>query len=269
MISEQVTLFAPAKVNLTLHVTGQRADGYHLLDSLVAFADVGDRIGLSEASEMSLEVTGPFATGVPADARNSVWQAALRGVTPYAISLEKNLPNGAGIGGGSADAAAILRHLGKGEAAANLGADVPVCLLSRAQRMRGIGEVLEPVQGLPPLYAVLANPGVSIATPVIFQALVEKDNPPMPEALPRFADAAALIEWLQDTRNDLEVPALKELPVVGEVLAALRELGPLARMSGSGATCFGLFGTRTEAERAAKALAAAHPGWWVVPCALS
>ncbi|MDG1068196.1 MAG: 4-(cytidine 5'-diphospho)-2-C-methyl-D-erythritol kinase, partial [Sulfitobacter sp.] len=160
--------FAPAKVNLTLHVTGQRADGYHLLDSLVVFADIGDRLWFDAGPQMRISVTGPFAEGVPVDQRNLVWQAAvLAGWTGH-ITLEKNLPHGAGIGGGSSDAAAVLRAFGGTADALQLGADVPVCLAHAPQRMRGIGEILDPIAPLPDLEIVLVNPRVAVPTAPVF-----------------------------------------------------------------------------------------------------
>ena len=269
-----VEVFAPAKVNLTLHVTGQRNDGYHLLDSLVVFADVGDRLMLSPASARSFEVTGPFADSVPATADNLVLKAAtlLAPDLRFAIALEKALPPSSGIGGGSADAAAVARGVealtGKapdGAALLSLGADVPMCLDPRPVRVRGIGEGLDPVPGLPPLPAVLANPMKPMPTPPVFRALEVKDNPPMPDRLPAFSGAADLIDWLAGERNDLQGPAITLLPEIGAVLSALAVCkgARLARMSGSGATCFALFATDVEAVEAAAALSEAHPGWWV------
>lgn len=265
MTSDQVVLRAPAKINLTLHVTGQRADGYHLLDSLVVFADLGDEIVLTPAAQTSLTINGPFAEGVPADARNLVWKAMDLVGQPHQITLTKNLPNGAGIGGGSADAAAVLRHFGATAGAAGLGADVPVCLRLGAQRMRGVGEQLDPVPGFPTLHAVLVNPGVSVATPQIFAALSSKSHPPMPECLPQDADSADIIGWLAKMRNDLEGPAQNHAPQISQVLAALRNTAQasLVRMSGSGATCFAIFPDATSAQDAAAQLASDHPDWWV------
>ncbi|WP_323765662.1 4-(cytidine 5'-diphospho)-2-C-methyl-D-erythritol kinase [Marinovum sp.] len=263
--------FAPAKINLTLHVTGQRADGYHLLESLVVFADVGDVVRVTPADEMSLCVTGPMASGVPEDARNFCWRAAQAFGAPVAITLDKRLPAAAGIGGGSSDAAAVLRAMAAafdrpfdGDALA-LGADVPVCLLARAARMSGIGEAVEPLT-LPVLHAVLVNPRVEVPTPVVFRGLASKQNPPM-AALPAGGE---LVRWLGDQRNDLEAPALAAAPVIGTVLAALTRAGAgLARMSGSGATCFGLFADRTAAEAAAHRLQQAQPDWWVTAARLA
>ncbi|MHC0054211.1 4-(cytidine 5'-diphospho)-2-C-methyl-D-erythritol kinase [Actibacterium sp. D379-3] len=272
--------FAPAKVNLTLHVTGQRSDGYHLLDSLVAFADVGDRVTVSAAADrLSLVVVGPQAGGVPVDDSNLVLKAArFLGVTDAAITLDKQLPAAAGIGGGSSDAAAALRALSAltgrplpADRGLALGADVPVCLAAHAMRMGGIGEVLTPVPALPPVWCVLANPGVGVATPAVFRALHRRDNPAMPTDIPAFACARDLAVWLATQRNDLQAPAVALAPVIAPVLAALADLpgALLSRMSGSGATCFALFENGDQARAGAETLAGAHPGWWVRAAALS
>ncbi len=254
--------FAPAKLNLTLHVTGQRADGYHLLDSLVVFADVGDRLTYASGAELRLSVTGAFAEGVPTDARNLVWQAAeLCGWTGH-ISLEKNLPHGAGIGGGSSDAAAVLRDLGGPlSRAAELGADVPVCLSFVPQRMRGIGEVLDAAPAVPALDLVLVNPGVHVPTPEVFTALQQKENAPMEQIFP----GGDFPGWLAAQRNDLQAPAVACAPQITEALAALND-AQLVRMSGSGATCFGIYGDVASARAAADQIAKAHPNWWVQAC---
>ncbi|MEH6644573.1 4-(cytidine 5'-diphospho)-2-C-methyl-D-erythritol kinase [Sulfitobacter sp.] len=251
---------APAKINLSLHVTGQRADGYHLLDSLVIFSDIADRLWFEEGPQMRITVSGPFATGVPTDVRNLVWQAAeLAGWTGH-VRLEKNLPHGAGIGGGSSDAAAVLRMFGGAEAAATLGADVPVCLNMRPQRMRGIGDVLEPLPALPDLEIVLVNPNVAVPTGPVFSGLRSKQNAPMLDDLPDFSNAEEFCDWLHAQRNDLEAPARAIAPQVDDVLRAL-DGALISRMSGSGATCFGLFSTGA-AEDAAR-IAKANPEWWV------
>ena len=267
--------FAPAKINLALHVTGRRGDGLHLLDSLVAFASVGDRLTARLSDTPALTVTGPMAAGVPADAGNLVLRAAeFIGVTA-SFTLEKHLPAAAGIGGGSSDAAAALRLLARltgkpvpGGTEA-LGADVPVCLAPRATRMRGIGERLERV-ALPPLPAVLVNPRVEVPTGAVFSALARKDNPPM-GPVPAFAGPADVAAWLAAQRNDLEAPALAAEPAIAEVLARLRALPSvrLARMSGSGATCFALFDSIEEARAAATALRRDKPGWWISDTLLS
>lgn len=270
--------FAPAKINLTLHVTGQRADGYHLLDSLVAFAaDVGDRVRVMPADAVSLDVTGPMAEGVPADETNLCVKAAKLFDQPVAITLDKHLPMAAGIGGGSSDAAATLfamadltgtKTLPAG--ATELGADVRVCLARQAARMRGIGDEVEPVEGFPELYAVLANPGIAVSTPEVFATLESKQNIAMPKRIPRWRGAWSAIDWISKQRNDLEEPARQIAPVIGEVLDALATLpgARFSRMSGSGATCFALFEERTEADMAAEMLAEAHPDWWVTAATL-
>lgn len=268
---------APAKINLTLHVTGQRDDGYHLLDSLVVFADLGDRLVMRRAAAPSLSVTGPMAARVPLGADNLVLRATARMGVDLEIGLEKHLPSAAGIGGGSSDAAAVLRGavaLVPGlalpaDAGLSLGADVPVCLMARAARMRGIGEDVAQVDGLPELHGVLVNPGVAVSTAVIFRSLARKDNAAMPDVLPVWRDAADLAAWLAGQRNDMQAAAVAAAPVVGEVIAALAATPGclLARMSGSGATCFGLYADAEAAARAAAALA--RPGWWVRAVRLS
>lgn len=273
-----VAEFAAAKVNLTLHVTGQRADGYHLLDSLVCFAGVGDIVSASAARQLSLQVTGPEGGGLSAGPDNLVLRAAALAGQGAALVLDKRLPLASGIGGGSADAAAALRALARlhgggapaPQAILGLGADVPVCLAGRVSRMQGVGEVLQPAPPLPPVWAVLANPRLEVPTPRVFRALACRTNPPMPAAWPTWPDAKALAAWLSRQRNDLEPAALQVAPGVAPVLAALRALPAalLARMSGSGATCFALFARRADAEAAAAALLCAFPGWWVASAPL-
>ncbi|MDT8326352.1 MAG: 4-(cytidine 5'-diphospho)-2-C-methyl-D-erythritol kinase [Roseovarius sp.] len=268
---------APAKINLTLHVTGRRDDGYHLLDSLVVFADFGDRITVRPATTSRLTVTGPMAAGVPVDAGNLVLKAAaLIGVTAD-ITLEKHLPAAAGIGGGSSDAATTLRALAEMAGVAvprdvlSLGADVPVCLVDGAARMRGIGEDVTPLAGVPPLYAVLVNPGVPLATPAVFAGLRTRNNPAMPDPLPNWSGCADFITWLAQQRNDLQAPAIAKEPVIAQVLATLLDTPgcQLARMSGSGATCFGLYDRAESASAAVGRLAQDCPGWWVVATRLN
>jgi len=258
--------FAPAKLNLTLHVTGQRADGYHLLDSLVVFADVGDRLTLTPGPAMRIDLSGPFAAGVPTDARNLVWRAAEAAAWCGHIALEKNLPHGAGIGGGSSDAAAVLRAVPGGGAgtdvALSLGADVPVCLSGAPQRMQGVGEVLSPVPDVPALDLVFINPGVHLPTPDVFRAMHRRDNPAM-DACGAWSDRGAFLRWLLDQRNDLQEPACGIAPTIRDALAALKD-AELSRMSGSGATCFGIYPDEVAAKTAAQEIAARHPGWWVV-----
>ncbi|MDP3960437.1 MAG: 4-(cytidine 5'-diphospho)-2-C-methyl-D-erythritol kinase [Pseudorhodobacter sp.] len=268
------TEFAPAKINLALHVTAQRGDGYHLLDSLAVFADVGDRITVAANDTLSLAITGPMAAGLtPGDDNLVVRAARAFGVAPgAAISLEKNLPLAAGIGGGSADAAATLRALARlwqrplpdAAAVLALGADVPVCLAGRAARMTGIGAGLVPV-GLPAAWLVLVNPGVALPTAAVFAALARRDHAPLPRDLPQFQGLADLAAFLRLARNDLEAPAIRLAPAIAHCKASLASMSGclLARMSGSGATCFGLFADPLTAHAAARALQAAQPGWWV------
>lgn len=252
------TEFAPAKINLALHVVGQEANGYHLLDSLVVFADVGDRVSVTPASAMSVTVDGPFAEGVPNDARNLVWKAAERAGIAAQIVLTKNLPHGAGIGGGSSDAAAVLRALGRPDLALELGADVPVCLKATPQRMQGIGDVLADVPQCPAFSLVLVNPGAHVPTPDVFRALQVKTNSPM-KAMPTEGDWLA---WLKAQRNDLQGAAIARAPVIADALAVLHD-AVLARMSGSGSTCFGIYPDRIGAEKAAARIAQNNPDWWV------
>lgn len=261
-----------AKINLTLHVTGQRDDGYHLLDSLVVRASVGDELHVMPSERLSLTVSGPGAKGVPTDERNLVLRAAAlldagagRGA---ALHLIKHLPAAAGIGGGSADAAAALEvlaaHWGTAlpKDPARLGADVPVCLVDSPQRMQGVGEVLTPLPALPPCHLVLVNPRIDVPTPAVFAALTDKAQPPMPKVIPDFANLAEFVEFLLMQRNDLAAPAIARAPVIADCLDALDD-AKLARMSGSGATCFGLYETAPEAEAAAERIRAEAPQWWV------
>lgn len=283
MPSPPIAEFAPAKINLTLHVTGRRADGYHLLDSLVAFADVGDRLLAVRSGVGGLTLDGPFGAKVPLGDDNLVMKAArlVAGAQDVAFTLEKHLPPASGIGGGSADAAAAVRALIRldtddpGEVSARiaalnrdavigLGADLPVCLRSRPARMRGIGERLVDLP-FPESPLLLVNPGVEVPTGAVFSALATPDNPPMPERLPNWTDVGDLARWLAGQRNDLELPARAIIPEITGVLAALRaEQGALiARMSGSGATCFALFADLAAARSAGAAISARHPDWWV------
>ena len=266
-----VKIFAPAKVNLTLHVTGQRADGYHVLDSLVAFIDLGDQI-VAEASQVSsLTLSGPFTEGVPTDGTNLVMKAAVLAGQPMALTLHKHLPPASGIGGGSADAAATLRAAARlgatpitAQQSLSLGADVPVCLRSKSARMAGIGDEIMPV-AMPALHMVLLNPGVEVATPEVFKRLDRKDNVAMPDQLPTWPDTLAFVDWLGTQRNDLERAAVSLVPEIAAALTALA-LAPgalMVRMSGSGATCFALFENRRSAELAAAQLAEGNPWWWV------
>jgi 4-diphosphocytidyl-2-C-methyl-D-erythritol kinase len=276
-----VAAFAAAKINLYLHVTGRRIDGYHLVDSLVAFADICDCLTAEPAATLSLQVSGPEAAGLAGvDDRNLVLQAARlladhAGIaTGAALRLEKNLPVAAGIGGGSSDAAAALRLLSRlwqislGDRtlralAARLGADVPACLYGRAVWVGGVGECLEPAAALPQAGILLANPRNQLPTAAVFAMRRGPFG-----AAARFetmpADAAALARMLMSRRNDLTEAATALMPEIRAVLSRLGRLpgALLARMSGSGATCFALFGDRAAAEQARAALAAAKPRWW-------
>lgn len=276
---------APAKVNLTLRVLGRRADGYHEIESLVAFADLSDRLSLVPASELALAVTGPGAGQTGDNAENLVLKAAralaarIPGVTLGAFRLQKNLPVAAGLGGGSADAAAALRLLSRAnnlapadprlyEAARASGADVPVCLDPRPRLMRGIGEVLSEPLALPRFCTLLVNPRIALATKLVFAAWRERKNPARPLELALLVKPRSdeeVLRYLATQTNDLEVPAIALAPAIAEVLAALRALEGcrLARMSGSGATCFALFSSVAEREAAAKALRAEFPNWWI------
>jgi 4-diphosphocytidyl-2-C-methyl-D-erythritol kinase len=281
-------VFAPAKINLFLHVGDRRADGYHELESLVAFADVGDELDFENADALSLTVDGPFGPQLAGEGDNLILRAA-RGAAmlaghdlPRRIMLTKNLPVASGIGGGSADAAATLRAFllewrqeefklsDFVELAKTLGADVPVCFFGHSAWMYGIGDGIERVD-LPELHAVLVNPGVSVATRDVFAKLGARsgvDKLQWPES---FASADAVAAFLKTVGNDLETPALALAPVIGDVLAALRATNgvQLARMSGSGATCFGLFPDAAAAQSAADEIARGHSNWWVKPAILS
>ena len=260
---------ARAKINLALHVTDQRADGYHLLDSAVAFADCGDVITAAPADTLSLIITGPYA-GALSGTDNLVLQAArtLHPTLGAQITLEKNLPVASGIGGGSADAAATLlalsdlwsQSLPPPDIILKLGADLPICLQGHALRMQGIGDHITPL-ALPPLHAVLANPGVALATKDVFTALTHRQNPAMtPLPTPDHP-----IPWLAAQRNDLQATAIRLQPQIATTLTALQSQPDcqLARMSGSGATCFALFPTADHAAAAARTLKISHPQWWI------
>jgi 4-diphosphocytidyl-2-C-methyl-D-erythritol kinase len=282
----KVKVFAPAKINLTLHVTGQRADGYHELDTVVAFADIGDWVTLYGSGPVGLDVTGPEAVPELAGNDNIMWRTASRfwkPDMPLSMKLEKHLPMASGIGGGSADAAATYRGLLSLRAALegrdaprdptpqdardllSIGADVPMCVVSDPARVQGIGEQISPIADLHPYPIVLVNPRLQVSTPAVFSNLAVKHNPgldPLPET---FEDRDAALSWLRAQRNDLQRPAIDDCPVIAEVLNALEQSGTcsLARMSGSGATCFGLFERMHTANTAADAIRAAYPEWWV------
>lgn len=270
---------ARAKINLALHVTGRRADGYHLLDSLVTFAEAGDGLSFASSAADRLTLGGCFGALLDAEGDNLVVRArdllrqALQALghtaPPVHIHLEKELPIAAGIGGGSADAAATLRGLQRlwnvtlpdealAALALRLGADVPMCLSSRPLIARGIGEALTPVV-LPGFSMVLANPLIGVSTPEIFRRLERRDNAALPP-LPSSGNASVWLDFLKDQRNDLEPPARSLVPIIGDLIAALEESGAsLARMSGSGATCFGLYADEEDATAATEQLAARFP----------
>lgn len=279
-----------AKVNLTLRVVGRRVDGYHDLESVVAFADCADRLSLEVGGELHLTCTGPLAAACGETADNLVLKAAkllaerVPGLRVGRFTLDKVLPVAAGIGGGSADAAAALRLMAQAnglalddarlaEVALETGADVPVCLLSHACDMTGVGETLLPLD-LPELPCVMVNPNVGVATRDVFAALGLRNGELLVGATdviesPAWPEKGALIaDWVEALSlvpNDLEAPAMRIQPVIGDVLAALGAASGalMARMSGSGATCFALFSGATDAKAAAQAIKRDHPAWWV------
>lgn len=276
---------APAKVNLTLHVLGRRADGYHDIESLVVFAGVGDALSFTPGRALALTVGGPTAAAAGDTTDNLVLRAAralaerVEGLQVGRFALSKRLPVAAGLGGGSADAAAALRMLARAnglasddprlmQAARATGADVPVCLDPRPRLMRGIGDVLSEALDLPKLPAVLVNPGVAVPTREVFATLKLPSGqvaPPAPAP-----NTTSLADAVANGRNDLEGPAIELQPVIASVLSVLRRLPGcrLARMSGSGATCFGLFDTPAAATAAARELRVGYPDWWVRPTVL-
>jgi 4-diphosphocytidyl-2-C-methyl-D-erythritol kinase len=253
---------ARAKVNLSLHITGKREDGYHLLDSLVVFPDIGDVLHLTKAG---FTIGGPFADGL-STTDNLVLKAAAFLDKSAGFHLEKNLPVASGIGGGSADAAAALRLLGGENVAgsAALGADVPACLFSKPVRMQGIGDQLSPLPELPEFAMVLVNTGDPVATKDIFKALKTVDNPESPP-MPSGLGTSGFFRFIIKQRNDMQATAQALCPSIGAALAVLdaQEHCALARMSGSGGTCFGLFASYAEARQAEMAVQRAHPAWWV------
>jgi 4-diphosphocytidyl-2-C-methyl-D-erythritol kinase len=283
-VPEPLVEAAPAKVNLTLRVFGRRADGYHELESLVVFAGCGDTLRFAPGGELALTVQGPGAALAGDNADNLVLKAARAlearspGIRLGSFDLDKQLPVAAGLGGGSADAAAALRLIARAnslaigaprfqEAARNTGADVPVCLDPRPRIMRGIGDLLSEPVALPPMPAILVNPGVPVPTKDVFANWKPQATPvPIDQAvLATLKTRDLLLEFLASQANDLETPAIAVAPVVAEVLAALRNLPScaLARMSGSGATCFALFRNAGEAMIAAGMLHRRYPQWWV------
>lgn len=276
-----ITEFAPAKVNLTLQVTGRRDDGYHLLQSLVVFAGVGDTVAVEPSDSLSLTVDGPFASGVPTDETNLVMRAA-RLLSPTAkakIHLTKNLPHGGGIGGGSSDAAATLRALSRlldvpmpsPLETLQIGADLPVCMHAPTpMMMSGIGEVLNLAPNLHGGHLVLVNPRVEVPTGQVFAALREEYGlleRPVPDLreLKQAEHLQDVADWLYGQSNELTKCARDFAPQIGTILEAFRSNDTCldTDMSGSGSTCWGLFASAEEAKKAAAKFSAAHPKWWV------
>jgi 4-diphosphocytidyl-2-C-methyl-D-erythritol kinase len=298
-VPKSESTLAPAKINLTLRIFGRRADGFHELESLVAFAPFGDRLTLWPDGSLDLKASGPMAAGAGPLADNLVLRAAralaerIEGLTLGRFVLLKRLPSGAGLGGGSADAAAALRLIAKAnglglddrrihEAARATGADIPVCLDPRPRAMRGIGEILSPPMVLPKLGILIVHPGLALPTGPVFKALglapgeqLMARSPPPAMAYPstfvqaeeggQAANRNALLTWLASERNDLEKAAISIAPQIADVLRAVAGLAGcrLARMSGSGSACFGLFESGRAAAAAAKRLGAERPAWWV------
>lgn len=279
---DRVFVAAPAKLNLFLHVGNKRADGYHDLESLVAFVGHQDGIWLERDHDFTLSVTGPFAPSVPSGDDNLVVRAARllakesAAGTGAKITLQKQIPPAAGLGGGSADAAAVLRglvrlwniDLDRGalrDIAASLGADVPVCIESATSWMEGRGELVTALPSLPLLWLLLVNPRVEVPTGRVFSGLRQRSGLGLKPPGERFDDVFQLVDFLGSTKNDLEAPACAIAPEIGEVLKEIRALPDvmLARMSGSGATCFGVFQTHDFVMRAVQLLNSRHPDWWI------
>jgi 4-diphosphocytidyl-2-C-methyl-D-erythritol kinase len=280
--SDAVEAFAPAKVNLFLHVGEKRSDGFHDLESLVVFVEAGDTLSFTQSGELTLSVDGPFAKDLSSEGDNLVLRAAHTlashaGSSPRAaITLTKNLPVASGIGGGSADAAATLRGLTRLWAldmswsrlraiAETLGSDVPVCVESKPSWMEGRGERIAAAGALPEMALVLVNPGMAVPTADVFRALKTRRGTGKVDHSARMLRPRDLIAFLKTTSNDLEAAARVIAPVIGEVLSELSRMPgvELWRMSGSGATCFALFEDESAAEMAAIALSHSHPDWWV------
>jgi len=288
-LAETVSEAASAKLNLALHVTGRRADGYHSLEMLVAFADLADELEAAPAARDTLTITGPFAAALGNSESNLVLKAlaAFRarwpGALPAGLSLRlhKNLPVAAGLGGGSADAAAALRlfvRMGQGSfpfadllaIATTLGADVPMCLYSLPAEVRGLGEIVLPLKQFPAAHVVLVNPLVPVVTADVFRRLARRDNPGLPPRVDPLARPAQLGLWLGETRNDLEPPAIALVPAIADIKRHLAAIDGciLARMSGSGGTVFGLFGSSAQAHQAAHDLRMLWPDYWVAAAPL-
>ncbi|MCD2172912.1 4-(cytidine 5'-diphospho)-2-C-methyl-D-erythritol kinase [Rhizobium sp. C4] len=282
-----LTEIAPAKINLALHVTGQREDGYHLLETVVTFSDAGDVVTVDAAPEDSFSMSGRFSQGLSREAGGSDGNLVLRArdalrealaeeglsAPPVAIHLEKNLPVASGIGGGSADAAAtlraLLRHWHAAPAAATLdklslklGADIPMCMVGRPLMASGVGENLALLPGMPSFHGIVANPLQPVSTPQVFQRLTEKNNPSM-GALPVLSGTGDWLAWLASLRNDLEPPARQLQSRIAELSGLMQDSGAaLVRMSGSGASCFALYEREEQASESLERLTAARPQWF-------
>ena len=279
---------APAKINLALHVTGRRPDGnhedgYHELDTLVVFADsLHETVSVDVADGVRLQVEGPFAASVPHDETNLVISAAAIFFLTASIrnkallSLNKTIPVGAGLGGGSADAAATFRALNQyfktgfderklAALGAELGADVPMCVYSRALRASGIGEVIEPLSAVPPLPLVIVWPGKPLSTASVFKRLHNVSNTALPRLPEAFSAVEDVADYLAGTRNDLQAAAIEAEPAIGDALEALAATDQclLARMSGSGSACFGLHPSKAAADAAEQVMRSDHPDWWI------
>ena len=286
--TERISVLAPAKINLCLQVGTKRPDGFHDLESLVVFAAHADVIVLERSSQISLAIEGPFAECLSAGEDNLVLRAA-RALAEHAkcaasvrIVLDKRIPVASGVGGGSADAAAALRGLARlwnlsipadelMDVAASLGSDVPMCVASVPAWVEGRGERIAPLDPLPPLWLVLVNPLVGVPTGEVFRRLEYRTGAGMDDHPFGFADAAALLTFLRSATNDLQRPAIGIAPVIGAVLDALGNAPGvrLARMSGSGATCFGIVDDAESAKQCASALRLSHPDWWIVDTTLA
>lgn len=283
------TEHAPAKINLALHVTGRRETGYHDIQSLVVFADIGDELRAQQSLKDTLSISGPFAAGLGNGPVNLVNKAITQfrerwpDAVPYGLAIEliKSLPIAAGIGGGSADAAAALRLMARmsehdipvqelHELALGLGADVPVCLIGQPAIMTGIGEKITPLKSLPKFYIVLVNPQKPLATADVFRALVHTDNAGLPALNLPLTHSATFALWLADTRNDLTPAANTLMPELADVTVAIGATPGcvLARMSGSGATLFGLFGNDAQAIQASHDLRKMFPDYWIAAAPL-
>lgn len=282
VLAETFREFAPAKVNLALHVTGRRGDGYHLLDSLVVFVAAGDWLETGPGETLTLTLKGPRAAGVPIEGNLVLRAAAALGLAAgrpglgASLTLDKHLPAAAGLGGGSSDAAAAMRalnrlwNLGLDTAeltaiGAGIGADVPVCVAATSARIQGIGERVTPLPVLPEMHLVLANPARALVTASVFAGLAQPNNSGLPGLPGRWHGLDHLVDYLSGCRNDLAAPAMVAEPAVADVIAALTAEPAclLARMSGSGATCFGLFATAEAAAGASAAVAREYTDWWV------